>query len=72
MYICTQMSLSLFKSVSIAFPPLASAIYFILFYFIVILSLRLRQIEVPRLGVEAELQQPAYTTATATQDPLTQ
>ena len=25
--------------------------------------------EVPRLGVESELQLPAYTTATATQDP---
>ena len=25
--------------------------------------------EVPRLGVELELQMPAYTTATATQDP---
>ena len=25
--------------------------------------------EVPRLGVELELQQPAYTTATATRDP---
>ena len=27
------------------------------------------QMEVPRLGVESELQVPAYTTATAMQDP---
>ena len=29
----------------------------------------LRHMEVPRLGVKLELQLPAYTTATATQDP---
>ena len=29
----------------------------------------LRHMEVPRLGVELELQLPAYTTATVTQDP---
>ena len=29
----------------------------------------LRHMEVPRLGVQSELQLPAYTTATATQDP---
>ena len=29
----------------------------------------LRHVEVPRLGVESELQLPAYTTATATRDP---
>ena len=28
-----------------------------------------RHIEVPRLGVQSELQLPAYTTATATRDP---
>ena len=33
------------------------------------LGLRLRHMEVPRLGVELELQLPAYATATATQDP---
>ena len=31
--------------------------------------LPLRHVEVPRLGVESELWLPAYTTATATQDP---
>ena len=35
----------------------------------VFLQLYLRRMEVPRLGVEWELQLPAYTTATATQDP---
>ena len=34
-----------------------------------ILGPHLRHIEVPRLGVKSELQLPAYTTATATQDP---
>ena len=31
-------------------------------------GLHLRHMEVPRLGVQSELQLPAYTTATATQD----
>ena len=33
------------------------------------LCLQLRHVEVPRLGVESELQLPAYGTATATWDP---
>ena len=37
------------------------------FYFF--LGLHLQHMEVPRLGVESELQLPASTTATATQDP---
>ena len=41
---------------------------FILFYFIGFLGLYLQHMEVPRLGVELELQLLAYTTATATQD----
>ena len=32
-------------------------------------GLHLRHMEVPRLGVKLELQLPAYTTATAAQDP---
>ena len=32
-------------------------------------GLHLQHMEVPRLGVESELQLPAYTTATATPDP---
>jgi len=38
------------------------------FFSSVILGLRPQHMEVPRLGVELELQLPAYTTATATQD----
>ena len=42
-------------------------IYLISFYFIFcFLGLHLRHMEVPRLGVESELQLPGYTTATAT------
>ena len=40
---------------------------FILFFDF--LGPHLRYMEVPRLGVESELQLPAYTTATATRDP---
>ena len=38
---------------------------FVLFFF----GPNVRHMEVPRLGVESELQLPAYTTATAMQDP---
>ena len=47
----------------------------VVFFFLVLcvcvcfLGLHLRHIEVPRLGVELELQLPAYTTATASPDP---
>ena len=40
---------------------------FLLFF--VLLGLHLRHMEVPKLGVESELQLLAYTTATATPDP---
>ena len=36
--------------------------------FLVFLGLYLQHMEVPRLGVKSELQMPAYSTATATQD----
>ena len=39
---------------------------FLLFF--VFLGLHLQRMEVPRLGVELELQLPAYPTATATPD----
>ena len=39
------------------------------FFFLVFLGPHLRHMEIPRLGVESELQLAAYTTATATQDP---
>ena len=35
----------------------------------VFLGLQLQHMEVPRLGVDSELQLPAYTTATETQNP---
>ena len=41
---------------------------FFLSFFICFLGLHLWHMEVPRLGVESELQLPAYTTATGTQD----
>ena len=39
------------------------------FLFSVFLGWHLQHMEVPRLGVESELQQPAYITATGTPDP---
>ena len=38
------------------------------YYFFIFLGPHPRYMEVPRLRVESELQLPAYTTATATQD----
>ena len=45
-------------------PSLYSDILFFLF-----LGPHLQHMEVPRLGIELELQLPAYTTATTTRDP---
>ena len=39
------------------------------FFSLFFLRPHLPHVEVPRLGVESELQLPAYATATATQDP---
>ena len=39
------------------------------FFFFAFLGVHLQHMEVSRLGVESELQLPAYTTATATRDP---
>ena len=41
---------------------------FVLYCFVLFLGLHPQHMEVPRLGVELELQLPAYTTATATRD----
>ena len=46
-----------------------SYISYIFFFFLLFLVLRMRHMEVPRLGFESELQLPAYITATATEDP---
>ena len=43
--------------------------FFFLFSFFVFLGLHLWNMEVPRVGVESELQLPAYATATAMWDP---
>ena len=43
-------------------------ILFFLFFVFCSLGPRLRHMEVPRLGVESELQPVAYATATATRD----
>ena len=40
-----------------------------IFFFLAFLGSHLWHMEVPRLGVELELHLPAYTTATAVQDP---
>ena len=45
------------------------AIYIYIFVFLPFLGLLPQHKEVPRLGVKSELQLPAYTTTTATQDP---
>ena len=42
---------------------------YLLFFFSFFLGPHLQHMEIPRLGVESELQLPAYTTATATPDP---
>ena len=42
---------------------------FVSFCFVCFLGLHPRHMEVPRLGVQSELQLPAYTAATATRDP---
>ena len=39
---------------------------FFFFFFFCFLGLHLQLMDVPKLGVESELQPPAYTTATAT------
>ena len=43
--------------------------FFFFFFFLVFLGLHPQHMEVPRLGIELELQLPAYITATATWDP---
>ena len=44
-------------------------VFFVLFVCLFVLGQHLWHMEVPRLGVELQLQLPAYTTATAAQDP---
>ena len=49
--------------------PLYFLLSFLFFFFSIVLGRHLRHMEVPRLGVESELQLLPYTTATATPDP---
>ena len=49
-------------------PPFWFFVCFVC-WFVCFLGLHLQHRKVPRLGVKSELQLPAYTTATATQDP---
>ena len=42
--------------------------FFFFFFFFCFLGQHLQHMEVPRLGVKLELQLPAFTTTTATQD----
>ena len=44
-------------------------VLFVCLFLFWLLGLQVQHMEVPRLGVKSELQLPAYTTATATQDP---
>ena len=58
-------------AMALFFSSIASVnlVCLLLFLLINFLEPRPRHMEVPRLGVESELQLPAYTAATATQDP---
>ena len=56
---------SIYLSVHMAVPKNNA----FLFSFVCFLGLHSQHVEVPRLGVQSELQLPAYATATATQDP---
>ena len=44
--------------------------FFFLFFLLIFLGLHPRHMEVPRLGVQSELQLPPYTTATAMPEPV--
>ena len=66
-----------FEDPSLLFAPIQDSSYplyhigthFLFLFFFCFLGPHLQHMEVPRLGVESELQLPAYTTATAMQDP---
>ena len=54
---------------TLQFLPPSLHVCFSSFFLLLFLGLHLQHVEVPRPGVESELQAPAYTTATATRDP---
>ena len=53
---------------SISSSPCTSFRFFVFIYLFIFSELHLQHLEVPRLGVEWELQLPGYTTATAMPD----
>ena len=57
-----------FLSFFLSFLPSFLSFFFLSFFLLVLRAIH-PHVEVPRLGVELELQLPAYTTATATPDP---
>ena len=61
---CPQLSAG-FQGPVVGLPP--DHLFFI-FYFFAFLGLHPQHMEVPRLGVQSELQLPAYAPATATSD----
>ena len=50
-------------------PKPVSILYIYTSFFFSFLGLHLQHMEIPRLGIQSELQLPAYTTATATPHP---
>ena len=62
--ICSTTYLNDSFKLEIIFPQNSGWFFFCLFF----LGPHLRHMEAPRLGVQSELQLPAYSTATATQD----
>ena len=67
----THLTCSLLHSFKGSKPSLLLCIWYILFFFFTFSVLHLRHMEVPRIGVESELQLPAYTTATGRGNQLT-
>ena len=62
------MHLEIFLFLSLHFSVYSSFFFHFLFFSLVFLGLYWRHVEVPRLGVESDLQPPAYATATETPD----
>ena len=54
---------------SLSFSSTLKTMHFYYYYYFAFLGLHLWHMEVPRLGVESNLQLPAYTIATAMPDP---
>ena len=70
LHVCESVSVFVYRFIcAILQSPYVSDIWYLcFFFFFVFLGLHSRHMEGPRLGVESDLQPPAYTTATATPD----